>query len=294
MSNDSIRHNPSTVVNNINEWPLDAHLLLTYRLSTWPVGWDKTDTVRFFTDLDHFRKFHASYQEWARCEDNAWRFTLYLRKDGVSLVLNPDAYIAGALPVVAPMPGSNLDARVTGLFDRTRTVAGAPAEPNSIWGLQSGYLVGHIFKTHFERMWEPENKVGSRETSTYAFPDSSHPKCVRTMFPADAIRIFISEGAYTAPGVSRRLITGGVPADIVTSLELMVFVRAQPDEVVVVNQLMHATHVVDIAAPKVGSGRSGMTLVRPLAHGLGLFALAAPRTPLSIDELRAAIIFEYE
>ena len=66
-------------------WPNDATHAVVYRLSTWPVGWEKESTVTFFTSLDMFKAWLAEKQEWAKCEDN------YVAYQGYEWDLGPKA-----------------------------------------------------------------------------------------------------------------------------------------------------------------------------------------------------------
>ena len=55
------------------DWPADARYALVYRLSTWPVGEDKEDTVAFFTDAKELQTKVKELDHWAQLENNAWR-----------------------------------------------------------------------------------------------------------------------------------------------------------------------------------------------------------------------------
>lgn len=281
MSNNSVRYNSSVVINNINEWPVDAHLMMAYRLSTWPVGWEKDDTVRFFSDFDSFHEVHASYRDWARNENNAWRFALYVRENGVSLVLNPDAFIAGASPITSPVPGSGPDMLATTSFGHPHTIAGTPTRSGHVDNLTE----------IFETFWNPDRRVTLRKTSSSAFPSFARSKKVQTMFLDNVVRIFVSDNVCLVEDIPRRASLGGVQFDaIAASPEFAAFVRSTPDEVVFVRKLACATHVIDVA-PVVADSYSPieLTLVRPLAWGLALYELDTI-SALTVDELRDVVV----
>lgn len=292
MSNNSVRYNSSVVINNINEWPVDAQLMMTYRLSTWPAGWEEDDTVRFFSDFDSFHRVHASYRDWARNEDNAWRFALYVRESGVSLVLNPDAFIDGASPVTSPVPGSNPDLPATAGFGHLHTVAGAPVGPRDVDSPADGCASDDLLAEIRDMLWDPDHRVTLRKTSLCAFPSFSRSKKVQNTFLDGTVRIFVSDNVCGVKDIPRPASSGGVPFNaIAASPEFAAFVRSTPDEVVFVKRWVCATHVIDVA-PVVVDPYSpiGLTLVRPLAWGLALYELDTI-CALTIDELRDAVVF---
>ena len=58
-------------------WPNDATHAVAYRTSTWPCGWDKEVTLRFFTSLEEMREFITGYVDWTLSEDNYFEFQAY-------------------------------------------------------------------------------------------------------------------------------------------------------------------------------------------------------------------------
>lgn len=292
MSNNSVRYNSSVVINNINEWPVDAHLMMAYRLSTWPVGWEKDDTVRFFSDFDSFHRVHASYRDWARNEDNAWRFALYVRENGVSLVLNPDAFIDGASPIISPVPGSGSDMLATASFGHPHTIAGTPVGSRHVDNSTDGHASDDLLAEILDVLWNPDRRVTLRKTSSCAFPSFSRSKKVQNMFLDGAIRIFVSDNVCKVKGIPCQASSGDIPFNaIAASPEFAAFERSTPDEVVFVKRLVCATHVIDVA-PIVADPYSpiGLTLVCPLAWGLALYELDTI-CALTVDELRDAVVF---
>jgi len=52
------------------QWPDNAKYAVHYNTSTWPVGWDKESTVKFFTSREELDGWFAEMQKWAELEDN--------------------------------------------------------------------------------------------------------------------------------------------------------------------------------------------------------------------------------
>ena len=70
------------------DWPADAVYALVYRLSTWPVGEDKDDTVAFFANAGELQTKVRELDEWAQLEDNNWRLVdLYMWDLGPVLIV---------------------------------------------------------------------------------------------------------------------------------------------------------------------------------------------------------------
>ena len=70
------------------DWPVDAVYALVYRLSTWPVGEDREDTVAFFANAGELQAKVKELDAWAQLEDNFWRLVdLYMWDLGPVLVV---------------------------------------------------------------------------------------------------------------------------------------------------------------------------------------------------------------
>lgn len=75
------------------DWPNDAVYAVQYRTKTWPCGWDKYDTVRFFANSDELSRFVHSMNVWSREEDNGWEFMLYMWDLGPTMIHDVAAHI---------------------------------------------------------------------------------------------------------------------------------------------------------------------------------------------------------
>jgi hypothetical protein len=55
-------------------WPDDAVFAVKYNMSTWPIGWGKEASVKFFPSEAELLEWMDSMQKWSRLEDNyaAW------------------------------------------------------------------------------------------------------------------------------------------------------------------------------------------------------------------------------
>lgn len=51
-------------------WEPDDVYKTETKCSTWPMGWEKEATVKYFKTKEELDAHVASYQEWAKCEDN--------------------------------------------------------------------------------------------------------------------------------------------------------------------------------------------------------------------------------
>ena len=51
-------------------WPDDAVYKVEYRCRTWPMGWEKETSTKFFDSEVELNEWTANWKEWARCEDN--------------------------------------------------------------------------------------------------------------------------------------------------------------------------------------------------------------------------------
>lgn len=75
------------------DWPNDAVYAVQYRTKTWPCGWDKYDSVRFFSNSDELSSFVRSMNGWVKYEDNGWEFTLYMWDLGPTLIHDVSVHI---------------------------------------------------------------------------------------------------------------------------------------------------------------------------------------------------------
>ena len=75
------------------DWPADAVYAAKYRTTTWPCGWDKHDSVRFFSNSDELSRFVRSMNNWSTEEDNGWEFTLYMWDLGPELINDVAAHV---------------------------------------------------------------------------------------------------------------------------------------------------------------------------------------------------------
>lgn len=71
-----------------HEWPDDAQYAVTYELRTWPCGWDTHTNVKFFPNAYELRAWYDSMNNWARLEDNDYRYVIYMWDLGPQLVVD--------------------------------------------------------------------------------------------------------------------------------------------------------------------------------------------------------------
>lgn len=51
-------------------WAADDVYKVETKCSTWPMGWEKEATVKYFKTKEELDEYIADYKEWAKCEDN--------------------------------------------------------------------------------------------------------------------------------------------------------------------------------------------------------------------------------
>lgn len=58
-------------------WPHDAQFKVETKYHTWPMGWDKDVSTNYFSSLEEKDAYINDLREWARCEDNAVRISVW-------------------------------------------------------------------------------------------------------------------------------------------------------------------------------------------------------------------------
>lgn len=71
-----------------HDWPVTAEFCVVYSTSTWPCGWDKESSVKFFDSRVELNNWLGSQLEWANLEDNQFAFQAYEWDLGPNVMLD--------------------------------------------------------------------------------------------------------------------------------------------------------------------------------------------------------------
>ena len=57
-------------------WPVTAMYRAEYTCRTWPMGWEKEASIKYFDTREELDKWLLEQADWARCEDNEVKITV--------------------------------------------------------------------------------------------------------------------------------------------------------------------------------------------------------------------------
>jgi hypothetical protein len=58
-------------------WAPDDEYKVVTRCSTWPMGWEKEGSTKYFKSKEELDEHVESYREWALCEDNMVKISVW-------------------------------------------------------------------------------------------------------------------------------------------------------------------------------------------------------------------------
>lgn len=74
---DAFKAHFEKVVAEGGDWPPSAVYKTETVCSTWPMGWEKEPSVKYFDTKEELNLYVLDYQEWSRSEDNKVKIKVY-------------------------------------------------------------------------------------------------------------------------------------------------------------------------------------------------------------------------
>lgn len=65
-----------TLIEEGGDWPVDADYKVSYRLKSWPCGYDEPQH-RYFKTFEEVKAWEREYARWAREDGNGVQYTVY-------------------------------------------------------------------------------------------------------------------------------------------------------------------------------------------------------------------------